>query len=429
LRALALNREAKADMEAGRKGILGREKAVGKFERSAALLRESGSDRDLLLDNLRQLKALAERRGKTAAVARLEAEIAGLQVAATGGGVVVVAPPPAKDPELAARRAETARLMEESAELQQLLALREAEVKTWNGEQMKTKLILMQQQQMLDSLAYRSNIDSLAAANATMNLKKSEQARLVNYGVMGVLVLLALLLFFGYSRARQHGVVLEEKNRIIREEKEKSDTLLLNILPKMVAEELLRSGRNTARKYEQVSVLFADFVGFSRIAADLSPEVLVSLIDTCFRAFDDIVGRHGLEKIKTIGDAYMCAGGIDGGGGDQLVEMVGAGLEMQAWLDTWNAERSRQGLPRFDARVGIHCGPVVGGVVGSRKFAYDIWGDTVNIASRVEQAGEGGKINISGEVYERVKGVFPCSFRGNLEVKNRGRIDMYFVEN
>ncbi|MDO8365263.1 MAG: adenylate/guanylate cyclase domain-containing protein, partial [Saprospiraceae bacterium] len=183
-----------------------------------------------------------------------------------------------------------------------------------------------------------------------------------------------------------------------------------------------------ARNYEEVSVLYADFVGLSQIAEKLTPQQLVTELDTCFQKFDEIMAKYDLEKIKTIGDAYMCAGGLPDGGGAQLHDMVDAAKEMQAWLLTWNAGREKAGLPRFDARIGIHRGPVVAGVVGSKKFAFDIWGDTVNIAARVEQAGEGGRINISGEAYEDVKDSFPCHYRGKISAKNKGEIDMYFVE-
>ena len=155
----------------------------------------------------------------------------------------------------------------------------------------------------------------------------------------------------------------------------------------------------------------------------------MSELDTAFRAFDSIIAKYNLEKIKTIGDAYMCAGGLPNGGGSQLRDMVNAAREMQQWLTEWNEQKHAEGLPRFEARIGIHRGPVVAGVVGSKKFAFDIWGDTVNIAARVEQAGEGGKINISGNVYEIVKNYVPCKYRGKIAAKNKGEIDMYFVEN
>ena len=201
------------------------------------------------------------------------------------------------------------------------------------------------------------------------------------------------------------------------------------MLPALVADELKKMGRTNARYFEDVSVLFADFVGFSKITEQLTPQQLVTELDTCFQAFDEIIARYGLEKIKTIGDAYMCAGGIPDSNDNHLRNMVDAARAMQTWLADWNAIRQAKGLPRFDARIGIHRGPVVAGVVGSKKFAFDIWGDTVNIAARIEQAGEGGRINISGEAYEVLKNYVPCKYRGKIPAKNKGEIDMYFVEN
>jgi len=196
-----------------------------------------------------------------------------------------------------------------------------------------------------------------------------------------------------------------------------------------VAEELKKQGKTSARYFEDVSVLFADFVGFSMIAETLTPQQLVSELDTCFQAFDQIIAKYNLEKIKTIGDAYMVAGGLPNGGGSQLRDMVNAAMDMQKWLSEWNVDRLRLKQPPFEARIGIHRGPVVAGVVGSKKFAFDIWGDTVNIASRIEAAGEGGKINISGEVYKVVGEYFPCHYRGKIAAKNKGEIDMYYVGN
>ena len=184
------------------------------------------------------------------------------------------------------------------------------------------------------------------------------------------MLLLAGGVTFSFFRTRQNARLLREKNKIIHREKERSENLLLNILPALVAEELKKQGSTSARYFEDVGVLFADFVGFSKIAEKLSPQQLVTELDTCFKAFDDIVVKHNLEKIKTIGDAYMVAGGIPHGGGSQIRDMVQAALEMQAWLAQWNTKRRAKKLPVFDARIGIHRGPVVAGVVGSRKFCF-----------------------------------------------------------
>ena len=222
---------------------------------------------------------------------------------------------------------------------------------------------------------------------------------------------------------------IEEQSAELKLDKEKIDKLLLNILPAAVARELKDQGRVRPVFFPSATIAFTDFVGFTDIAEKLTPDRLVWELHELFSRFDRIMDKYGLEKLKTIGDAYMCAGGLPDGGGSMLRNMVLAAKEMQMWLFEWNATRDKLGQPRFDARIGIHRGPVVAGVVGSKKFAFDIWGDTVNIAARVEQAGEGGKINISGEAFHLVKEYFPCQYRGKIAVKNKGEIDMYYVEN
>jgi class 3 adenylate cyclase len=314
-------------------------------------------------------------------------------------------------------------------ELQAQLAAREAQIGQMTEEQIKTSMLLLEQKSKLDSVVFRNSLDSLSVENWNLALREAESNRKFYIAAIAALLLLAGGSMFSFVRARQHSKVLEGKNKTIREEQQRSENLLLNILPSLVADELKKNGSTAARYFEDVSVLFADFVGFSKIAEQLQPQQLVTELDTAFKAFDEIIARHGLEKIKTIGDAYMCAGGLPDGGGSQIRDMVNAAREMQTWLSAWNAEREKKRLPRFDARIGIHRGPVVAGVVGSRKFAFDIWGDTVNVAARVEQAGEGGKINISGEAYEVVKTFAPCQYRGKIATKNKGEIDMYFVEN
>ena len=452
LRAVAYNRYGRA------LALGGKRKAAGKFESSLEILQDTKSqNKALMLDNLENLKRLALRSGDKKDLAAAEAQIAKLN-----GTVVVSAlpsaasssgappPPPPGVPftrqelkqelnsalnKIAANtQASTEvqkKLLEQSEKLQEQLAEKQAALDTMNEREMKANLVLMQQRFMLDSLGYRSNLDSLAIANSTLALREAVTNR--NFYLAGMLALLLLTggALFSFVRARQHAKVLGEKNVIIREEQQRSEDLLLNILPALVAEELKKQGHTKARYFEDVSVLFADFVGFSKIAERQTPQQLVSELDTCFQKFDEIIARHNLEKIKTIGDAYMCAGGMLTGGteGSQLRNMVYAAREMQAWLLQWNFERDRDGLPRYDARIGIHSGPVVAGVVGSKKFAFDIWGDTVNIAARVEQAGEGGKINVSGPVYEAVKSQFEFKHRGKIPVKNKGEIEMYFLEN
>ena len=223
------------------------------------------------------------------------------------------------------------------------------------------------------------------------------------------------------------GVFLRQRNRISKEKK-RSDELLLNILPEETAEELKATGTAKAKSFDSVSVLFTDFKNFTQASELLSAEELVQEINYCYSEFDRIVTRYGIEKIKTIGDAYMCAGGLPVTNNSHPFDVVKAGLEMQDFIIRNKEERIKIGQPYFELRLGIHTGPIVAGIVGIKKFAYDIWGDTVNTASRMESSGEIGKVNISGTTYEIIKDQFDCTHRGKIKAKNKGEIDMYFVE-
>lgn len=222
---------------------------------------------------------------------------------------------------------------------------------------------------------------------------------------------------------------LSEKNQLLQGEIERSEHLLLNILPYQTAQELKQSGKAEARFFEEVTVMFTDFRGFTKIAEQLTPAELVEEIDICFKQFDQIIGKYGIEKIKTIGDSYMAAAGLPSPNPTHAKEMVLAAMEISKYMQQHKAERLAKGRPVFEVRIGIHTGPVVAGIVGSKKFAYDIWGDAVNLASRMENACETGCINISGSTYNLIKHEFNCSFRGEIEAKNKGLVPMYYVEN
>ena len=238
----------------------------------------------------------------------------------------------------------------------------------------------------------------------------------------GVLLLLFVAGLFNRYR------FVRRTNKIIAEEKERSDKLLLNILPHETAEELKEKGSATPKQYELVSVLFTDFKGFTKIAEKLTPQELVEELNQCFMAFDVIIDKYKLEKIKTIGDAYMCAGGIPTPNSTNPVDIVKAGLEIREFMDKLREERVAQGKDFWELRIGIHTGPVVAGVVGKNKFAYDIWGDAVNTASRMESSGIPGQVNISGATFSLIKDHFVCNHRGKIQAKNKGEIDMYIVE-
>lgn len=214
------------------------------------------------------------------------------------------------------------------------------------------------------------------------------------------------------------------QKQVIEAEKQKSDELLLNILPAEVAEELKLNGHTKAQHYDEATVLFTDFVNFTQTAERLEAEELLSELNTCFTAFDNIMERYGLEKIKTIGDAYLAVSGLPLPHPDHAVKAVSAALDIVRFM----AERREGALSGFDIRIGINSGSLVAGIVGIKKFAYDIWGDTVNIAARMEQSGEAGRINISERTYQLVRGQFTCTYRGKIKAKNKGDMDMYFVE-
>jgi len=243
---------------------------------------------------------------------------------------------------------------------------------------------------------------------------------------------------FRERQLRLRNIVLEKKveertaevvaqSKEIEGQKGRIEDLLLNILPKEISEELKEHGKATARRHDQVTVMFTDMKGFTQVAEKMTPEELVSELDECFIHFDEIIGRYGIEKIKTIGDSYMSACGVPTPDKDHAVKAVLAALEVRTLMEKWRMDRTAAGKVPWALRIGLHSGPVVAGVVGKRKFAYDIWGDAVNTASRMESSGASGEVNISKATYELVKDIFECEHRGAVEAKNKGQIDMYFV--
>ena len=269
----------------------------------------------------------------------------------------------------------------------------------------------------------QGEIEILTKDKALQELDLQRQKTIRNFtGLVGILLLIMAGGLFHRYRYTQ------KTNKIIAMEKDRSDKLLLNILPHETAEELKEKGSATPKYYEMVSVLFTDFKGFTSIAEKLSPEDLVEELNQCFLEFDHIIDKHNLEKIKTIGDAYMCAGGIPVKNTTNPMDVVKAGLEIKEYMESLKKEKEARGEDCWEIRIGIHTGPVIAGVVGKNKFAYDIWGDAVNVASRMESSGIPGLVNISGATYDLVKDHFKCNHRGKISAKNKGEIDMYIVE-
>lgn len=212
-------------------------------------------------------------------------------------------------------------------------------------------------------------------------------------------------------------------------EKQKSDELLLNILPTETAEELKRTGAAKAKQYESVSVIFTDFKDFTSISEKMNANKIVAELHYCFSNFDRIIKKHNIEKIKTIGDSYMCVAGLPVKNSTHCIDAVNGALEIRDFMAQYKRDKIAQKETFFEIRIGIHTGPVVAGIVGVDKFAYDIWGSTVNIASRLESSSEPHKINISKDFYEQIKDQYDCTLRGNFPVKGLGEIPMYYVNN
>ncbi len=284
-------------------------------------------------------------------------------------------------------------------------------------------------------IRYKDSVQNITAVQQMANLEMSKKEveldlskqrtktqQIINMATLvalGLIVLLAFLLF-------RRNNFIKRTNKIIQKEKDRSDSLLMNILPEETALELKENGRVAAKKFDSVTVLFTDFKGFTSFAEKLAPEELVKTVDFYFSEFDAIMEKYGLEKIKTVGDAYVCAGGLPFETKDHATKMVRAAFDIIKFVEEAK-QPDASDKASFEVRVGINSGPVVAGVVGTKKFAYDIWGDTVNVAARMETMSEAGRINISENTYALVREEFDCEPRGEIYVKNRGMMQMYFV--
>ena len=307
-----------------------------------------------------------------------------------------------------------------------------------------TQQLRVQEEELLKKIAEISGKDTTIAANMqridilqdyneSLAREKQQQERefilylIIAIGTAGTILMIALLIYRNSRLRKKANLDLAEKNDQLSIEKQKSDDLLLNILPGSVAEELKATGKVTPKVYKHATMLFTDFKGFTRLASSMSPDALITELDRCFEAFDDICDRYNLEKIKTIGDAYMAVAGVPDISTTHVVDTVRAALEMQAFMASWQKEKIAEGKPYWELRIGIHTGSVIAGVIGKHKFVYDIWGDAVNIASRMESAGEEWKVNVSDQTYLLIKDKFDCTHRGKVPIKHKGPVDMYFV--
>lgn len=300
--------------------------------------------------------------------------------------------------------AEAHKFLEKYVELNDSIFTMESNIKI---ENLTTERELMVKDKQIE-------IDRLAVEK-----KRNERV----FFMIGIALLLIISGFVYRSYIKQ-----KKLNHAIEIEKSKSENLLLNILPAEIAEELKESGSAAARHFDSVSVLFTDFKDFTQTSEKMSAAELVGEIDYIYSEFDRIIEKYNVEKIKTIGDSYMAAGGLPKASATHAVDTVNAALDLRDFIIETGKKREQQGKPFFHIRIGIHTGPVVAGIVGIKKFAYDIWGDTVNLASRMESSGEKGMVNISADTYELVKDHFVCTYRGKVNAKHKGEIDMYFVE-
>ncbi len=314
------------------------------------------------------------------------------------------------------------------------------------GEQQDRAINDLAQKEQLQQLELKAKEDQLeqeAQRNELLQkdneinqleLQKQQDFRRFAYGLGALLLVVLGLILAGFIFSRyknrqlaRKNVEIEAQKDEITKERNKSENLLLNILPAATAKELKERGVAQPRRYEDATVLFSDFVNFTAISSKMRPEELVTELNHCFKYFDTIVEKYGLEKIKTIGDAYMCVGGLPEADPFNPQNAAKAAIEMMDFIQNRYEEKRSQGQDYWQMRIGLHTGPVVAGVVGHKKFVYDVWGDTVNTASRIESNSTPGKINLSGTTFQIIQNDFNCEARGKIEAKNKGELEMYYL--
>jgi class 3 adenylate cyclase len=330
--------------------------------------------------------------------------------------------------------AETQELKKQIAELEQQKAHEQQKVKRQEDK-------LKRQVEDLNKANLELGRKEIELDKSTKQVEDQQQTLMILLGVAGIMLLFIIVVILAAISVRRANRKLAAQNiEIMKQAREiehqkaevekardKSDELLLNILPSEVAEELKEKGFAVPKHYDKVTVLFGDFKGFTNVAEKLSPKEIINELNICFSSFDAICEKYNLERIKTIGDCYMCAGGLPTENDTNPLDAVLAGLEMQEFLKNRKIEKESYGEEYFEMRIGIHTGAVIAGVVGKKKFAYDIWGDTVNLASRLESSGEIGMVNVSEETYQLVKNQIYCAYRGEIPAKNKGNVAMYFA--
>ena len=314
------------------------------------------------------------------------------------------------------------------------IKVNESLVNSMTRESLIKEMILAQKNRFIDSLAFNSVIDSislesknfeLAQNESELNLQKANNKLLMS--MVGLIFVLSLFLFFRFSMAKAHNKTLEGKNRIIERERQRSEELLLNILPLKVAEELKENGKVLAQYNDNATIMFTDFVNFGNITNSLTPQQLVTDLDYCFGRFDTIVHYYKMEKIKIIGDAYMCIASVPEPIENHAEVSVKVALEFLSFLEEWNMDRVLLNKIPFKIRIGFQSEPVAAGVVGKSKFVFDVWGDAVNVASRMEANSENDRINISEAIHSQVKDKFVFEQRGAIKMKNMKEMNMFFV--